>query len=614
VVSRRARLLAVHDIAEFLGKNEPFAELEERALEQLAARTEVEFFPAGEIIFRQGEPALAHVRIIRRGSVELVDRGRVLDLLGEGEWFGHPAMLSGLPTGWAARAAEDTLCYRLAAEDVLPLLARPAGLRFVARSLMERPRPGVPSESRDVTARPDLPARALIHEELVTCAPDTSIREAAQRMAGGRASCTLVTLPSGQLGILTDHDLRVRVVAEGMPFDEPVSSVMSAPAVTAGSDELGSELMLTMIDRGVRHLPVLSERGEVVGVVTDVDLLAAQARTPLVVRRAIDEARDLDELRLAAGRLLPAVVDLHDGEVGARQISAIMAAVVDALVRRLIDLRLPGEPLPPFAWMSLGSYGRREPAPSSDMDSGLAWEGEAPPGLAALAQAVVEDLERAGFPADSHGANAANPLFARSASEWRPTIAHWLAHPGEEKVLIAVSLLVDGRGVGGHGPPPDVLQVLAEGRHHPPLLRLLQRLAVVHRPPTGFMRDIVVEHGGRHRGHFNIKSGGLLPIVDIARYAGIAAGATSTSTPERLRAAAAAGILGDEDATSLAEAFDLFTELRLEHQVEQLRAAGDPDDFVDPSSLNALTRRYLREAFRVVTAVQRTLSTKLVYR
>jgi CBS domain-containing protein len=603
----------MHDIAEFLRTREPFADLDERALEQLAARTEVEFFAAGEIVFRQGEPALRHVRVIRRGSVELVDRGRVLDLLGEGEWLGHPAMLTGLPTGWAARAAEDTLCYRLTAEDVVPLLARPTALRFVARSLMARPRPGVPFEPRETTPRPDLPARALIHEQLVTCDPDTPIREAARRMANGRASCTLVNLPSGELGILTDHDLRVRVVAEGMSSDEPVSGVMSAPAVTAGSNELGTELMLTMIDRGVRHLPVLSERGAVIGVVTDLDLLAAEARTPLIVRRAIDEARDLEELRLAAARLLPSVVALHDGQVGAKQIGAIMAAVVDAVVRRLIDLRLPDEPLPPFAWLSLGSYGRREPAPSSDLDSALAWEGEAPPRLAAFSSAVVEDLERAGLTADTHGANAANPMFARSASEWRAAIAHWLEHPGEEKVLIAVSLLVDGRAVAGHGQPLEVLEILAEGRHHPPLLRLLQRLALAHRPPTGFLRDIVVEHGGHHRGHFNIKSGGLLPIVDIARYAGLAAGAQSSSTAERLRAATSAGILRDDEARSLAEAFDLFSELRLEHQVEQLRAAKDPDDFIDPSSLNPLTRRYVREAFRVVTAVQRALSSELVY-
>ena len=141
------------------------------------------------------------------------------------------------------------------------------------------------------------------------------------------------------------------------------------------------------------------------------------------------------------------------------------------------------------------------------------------------AREVVEDLERVGFPADPHGATAASPLFARSASDWRSAIRHWLDHPGEEKVLIGVSLLVDGRVVAGHGQAPDVLGTLAEGRHHPQLLRLLQRLALAQRPPTGFLRNIVVEHGGRHRGRFDIKRGGLLPIVDIARYAGMAAGA-----------------------------------------------------------------------------------------
>jgi CBS domain-containing protein len=54
-------------------------------------------------------------------------------------------------------------------------------------------------------------------------------------------------------------------------------------------------------------------------------------------------------------------------------------------------------------------------------------------------------------------------------------------------------------------------------------------------------------------------------------------------------------------------------EHRLEHQVEQLRAATEPNDLIDPKSLNTLTRRCVREAFRVVTAVQRSLSSELVY-
>src|SRR3954452_9707129 len=131
----------MHDVVEFLRRHAPFEDLPDDELETLARSVEVEFFAAGTTIFRQGEGPMNHVRVVRRGVVQLVDDGRVLDLLGEGELFGHPSMLSGLPTSFEARAGEDALCYRLPADAVVPLLARPTGLRYVARTLLDRPRP-----------------------------------------------------------------------------------------------------------------------------------------------------------------------------------------------------------------------------------------------------------------------------------------------------------------------------------------------------------------------------------------------------------------------------------------------------------------------------------------
>ena len=105
---------------------------------------------------------------------------------------------------------------------------------------------------------------------------------------------------------------------------------------------------------------------------------------------------------------------------------------------------------------------------------------------------------------------------------------------------------------------------------------MLARFALSHRPPTGFFRGLVVTHGGEHRGHLDLKHGGAIPIIDLARWAGMAAGMTSASTPERLRAGADAGRLSDEHARTLQDAFELVSELRLAHQIEQLRAGGDP--------------------------------------
>ena len=105
----------------------------------------------------------------------------------------------------------------------------------------------------------------------------------------------------------------------------------------------------------------------------------------------------------------------------------------------------------------------------------------------------------------------------------------------------------------------------------------------------------------------------MLPIASIARYAGLAAGAVTESTRERLRAAAAAGKLTAEEARSLEEAYDLFWGLRIEHQVEQLRQGAEPDNYIDPKALNPLTRRYLRDAFHAVRSVQRRLTGELTF-
>ena len=131
------------------------------------------------------------------------------------------------------------------------------------------------------------------------------------------------------------------------------------------------------------------------------------------------------------------------------------------------------------------------------------------------------------------------------------------------------------------------------------------------KPPTGFLRDIVVEGSGEHRGTFDIKHGGLMPIVDLARYAALKAGTRVTATVERLHAAEAEGVLDSTQSGILEEAYELFGAIRLQHQVEQLEAKKDPDDHLEPKLLNPLTRRYLRDAFREVAAVQRAAARDL---
>jgi CBS domain-containing protein len=600
----------MHDVAQFLGGYEPFLGLDPAELERLARSVDIAFFARGTVILPQGQDPVDAVHVVRRGWVELRDGPRVLDLLGEGEMFGHPSLLAGRPTGLEVRAAEDTLSYRLPRDAVLPLLSAPAGMRFVARSLLERPsrrspdgEPGAADPSRRRIA-------SFLREPVVVCTPEDTIRDAARRMAQRGTSAALVDLGDRGLGILTDQDLRVRVVGGEVPLDAPVRRAMTAPAHTVTPERLGVDVMVEMIDRGIRHMPVVTARGTALGVVTDVDLLAPQVRTPFVVRRAIARAGDLDEV-VGVTRDLPAtIVGLHDARVDPVHVTAILAAVVDALTRRVLELLThDAQDLPAFTWLATGSMGRQEAFPSSDVDSALVWEGPGDPEqVQAVADRALATLARAGFATDTHAASAARPLFARSVTEWRAAVDRWMDRPEDTKLLIGLSILEDGRPVHSRAPIRNAFPSLAEAHRHPLLLRRLLRLALSHRPPTGFLRDFVLEHSGERRGRLDIKRGGLLPIVDLARYAGLATGRGGRTTRDRLRGARDAGLLRAGEASTLEEAFEFLTELRLTHQVDQLRRGEQPDDFLDPAALSPLTRRYLREAFRAVAATQRGLS------
>jgi CBS domain-containing protein len=459
------------------------------------------------------------------------------------------------------------------------------------------------------------PVSALVRRAPVVCEPQTPIREAALELGRSGASALVVRSSGGELGIVTDRDLRSRVATGEVPVEAPVSAVMSERAFTVSPDRLGADVLLDLLERGIRHVPVVDAGGRVLGVLDDLDLLASDARAPFRLRRAAAEATDAAAVAQAVRRLPEAACALFDAGLAPSRIALVSAAVLDAGTKRLVELAEAelGPPPPPpseISWLALGSIGRREPALSSDADCALVWHGDDEDEAARrraheLAALVMHGLAECGLAIDEHGVRADRPLFARSAAAWRAELASWAADPGREKAVIAASVLFDGRIVCGRWEGESVLATLVPSRPGRPLLTMLARMALAHRPPTGFRRDVVVAHDGRHQGTFDVKRGGVLPIVDLARWAGFAAGSSATGTIERLRAAAVAGVLEPQHARVLAEAWELLTGLRLEHQVECVRSGRAPDDEIDPAGLNPLSRRYLREAFRAVISVQR---------
>ena len=209
-----------------------------------------------------------------------------------------------------------------------------------------------------------------------------------------------------------------------------------------------------------------------------------------------------------------------------------------------------------------------------------------------VADEVLGTLRATGWESDTHGVTASGSLAAQSAAEWQRTIERWLDPPRRRQ-----------RGDGA-------LDRARQPRRAGPGRRL--RRAGAARGPAGAARACCARCSGwrspTSRPPASSRTSWSRAPVSIAGTstssgAGwsrsstspatprLAAGATVTSTIERLRAAADAGTLPRGDARTLEEAYDLFAALRLEHQVHQLEAGRTPDDHLDPKALNALTRQ-----------------------
>jgi CBS domain-containing protein len=558
------------EIARFLALRPPFDALAPEELGELVADTQLEFYASGEVILSEDGGPVTFLRVIHSGAVDIVHDGRLLDILGPGDTFGHAAMLSGLPPGFEARAAEDTLCYRIAAAVARPLLER-------ARS--RELRIGVHEPAHQ-------PVATLLRAPTIRCEPMTSIREVARQMTAAGANAAIVDLRGGGFGIVTDRDIRTRIVAAGVPLSAPVAGVMTNPAFSVLPGRLGGEVLFELLERGIRHAPVVNERGQLVGVIEDLDLFAVQPRSWFGARRAIARAQSVESLATVAGRLPEIVSDLHAANLRALEVARVLSALVDALTVRAIELAGSSIQLPEdgLVWVAVGSLARREFTPASRSRGALVCSEPPPEGWIEAVSAALS----------SCGLNGS--VVARSG-------AQWLQADGADELSLTV--LIERRVLWGT--PRDPLPVAA-GEERDRVVGALLRRALDYNPPTGFDADRVLELDGTRSDVLDIRRAAVIPIVELARWAGAAAGVMEGSTPDRLRGAGAAGVLDDSDAQTLIDAFELALELRIDNHMRQLARGAAPDDRIQTAAISPLTRDYLRDVFRAVTAVQRRVS------
>ena len=612
------------EVRGFLAQHEPFSHLPDEALSALPRHMQIIYVRRGEVIISRGQ-VNDNLYIIRSGAVDVLAEGDALiDRRESGRNFGYSSLVGAPESEYTMVAVEDSILLVLPREAFTTLIGEHPDIRRFFQSLSRR----VAAYAQELndpgnsdTLRTNV-SEMIKTGNLVTIDASASIRDAALRMTECDVSCIVVTPgdKDGEIGILTDRDLRGRVVAQGFSTDAPVADVMTSPVRTIGAETLLFEAMLVMSEHGIHHLPVVESGTEIIGVLTSSDVMHQLQSDPIYL--AADVAGSTrEELRDAYKRAAAVAARFVERGSSASDVQHLLTGIADAIARRLAELAYEelGPAPVPFAFVAVGSQARREMGPASDQDNALVLSelyDEATHGdyFQRFTDYICMGLADAGQALCPGDMMASSPQWRMTESEWNRTFHGWITAP-ESEALLNAQVFFDFRCLFGDEEMAQRVHenAVVSARGSKRLHAHLAALATRREPPIGFFRGFVVERSGEYADTLDVKKGGTAAVVQMARLYGILAGTTVVGTQERIEQAAgdSISVRGAED---LQRAYNHISNLALRHQAEQVRTGEAPNYHIDPSKMASLDRDALRDSFRIIKALQAAMASKFPVR
>lgn len=619
----------------FLKETPPFQDLDPAAIETLASTIVEEFYTRGAPIIDSDDPDGSAVRIIKKGAVKVtIAFGRndetLIDYRGEGDIFGYLALLTGDKLRGDIVFLEDTTCYRIERKTVLKLLQRhPAFTRQFFITFLNK---YVAKPHRDLGKKKlfygggdrllfTTPVGELVTKPLVTAPEEISIREATEIMSKNQISSLVLLNAHGfPAGIITNKDLRDKVVSKGRDTSQPVKRIQSLSVVKAEASELCIEALFKMIHYAIHHLLVL-DNGRLKGIITTHDLMKLQGASPISIVREIEERQSLEALVSPARKSQDLVGHFLQEGVKATHILRIITAIDDRLLGKLLELaqKKLGAPPLPYSFLSLGDSGRQEQAFLSFQNSALIYADPSSPAQETEAQnyflrfssLAIETLEQMGVALATCQGSTNAPVWCQSSRSWEKTFSEWIGRTDPPTVETSLCFF-DFRCLYGERRLADELREAIRVRLQANR-RFLDAMAMTilkTSPPLNAFRKFVVEQSGKYAGHFDFEKKGIKPLIDILRLLALENGLRETNSLERLQALRTRSPLIRDYGQELEYCFELIFGRWLQHRQDLVRQGLPAHPYLNPERLNSIEKKALQEAFSLISKVQHLLREK----
>jgi CBS domain-containing protein len=459
--------------------------------------------------------------------------------------------------------------------------------------------------------------KEVYRKDVRFCRPSTTVTSLALMVKENDLSGMIVVDEGVPVGVVTDRDLRDKVLAQGLdPRLVRVESIMSYPVLTIREEDFISEAVYKMLKNRIHRLAVVNEKAECLGVLTDTDIIKFQTDTSLYFMKDLEAASTIQDIKYVNDRMTEHISGLFNAEVKPKDLVQLISYLNDLIIVKTIKLlseQVFGELPRKFAFLVLGSEGRMEQTLKTDQDNAIVYGDELSQKdlklLEAFSIRLINDLVQIGYPSCPGGIMAKNADWRRSYSDWRVTVRNWVRVPSPDNIL-HYSMFSDLRTVYGDFDLEKGLKqsIGSMAKEHSVFLAHMANNIQRFKPPLNFLGGFKVEKKGIHAGKLDIKMAGLFPLTEGIKVLALEAGIMDGGTNEKISRLMGKNVVPDDELLEVEMSFNFFVYVRLKSQIRQAMKGEEVTNYINPLQLKEVERERLKVAFEMVKSFQRFLA------
>lgn len=624
------------NIANFLKEYPPFNYLSYDELTQVVTKIGVVNLDKHKILFKIDDKLHDSFYVVASGVINLSviadSEETLLNKCYPGDVFGLRPFFAKNNYMMTAKSREDSIVYAVPISAFKPFVAQnPQVLDFLLESFATNTRNPFDKENRGKLITDNVYTENQTNEiqyfqslaynkTPLKIAGNAAVKDVAQLMTENLIDSAIIIEQNCPIGIVTDTDFRTKIANGRFPISTTVDKIMSSPVITVPENVSVAEAQLLLLKYNVSHLCVTndgSDKSEVKGIISEHDLIVAQANNPGVLIKEIKRSLSPKELKLVREKLTDLIQTSIAKNIPLPHIYNITGEIITAIIKRSVELSILdlGSPPSRFAWLSIGSQGRKEQLLLTDQDSILIFEDVAPEKyrdvkdyFLKLSKRTTTILEKVGYQFCPNGHMASNMLWCKSLSDWMKQYNNWMKTPGETSNDIS-SIFFDFEIAFGEGKIEDTIAdlIFSNTKNNALFFDYLGNDALRKNPPLNFFKKFNLEEEGENKGKFDIKNRAIMPLVDGARLFAISMNLRGiNNTYSRFKQLALIDPKFSEIYLNCADAFLILSKFRT---LEGLKN-DNSGDFINIEELTKVDKEKLKNALAPMRELEELIKDK----